>query len=95
MLTGKQKRYLRAMASGIDPILQVGKAGTGENLLRQLDEALTARELVKVRVLPQCPGEVRDVARCLIEGTDSELVQVIGRTLVLYRRAEEPKVLLP
>lgn len=95
MLTGKQKRYLRALANRIDPIIQVGKAGVGANLLQQVDEALEARELIKVRVLPQAPGVVDEVARLLGERTGSEVVQVIGHNLVLYRQAEEPEIVLP
>ncbi len=95
LLTGKQKRYLRSLAVNMVPILQVGKSGISENLVRQLDEALAARELIKVRVLPQCSGEAKDVAAVLSEQTGSELVQVIGRNAVIYRQGEDPEITLP
>lgn len=95
MLTGKQKRHLRALANRIDPIIQVGKAGVGTNLIQQVDEALEARELVKVRVLPQSPCTVEDAACFLSERTGAEVVQVIGHNLILYRQGEEPEIVLP
>lgn len=95
MLTGKQKRYLRALANRIDPIIQVGKGGVGANLLQQVDEALDARELIKVRVLPQSPSVVEEVAHLLGEKTGSEVVQVIGNNMVLYRQGKEPEIVLP
>ncbi|MFW0967550.1 MAG: YhbY family RNA-binding protein [Thermacetogeniaceae bacterium] len=95
MLTGKQKRYLRSLANRMDPILQVGKSGISENLVCQLDDALTARELVKIRVLPQAPLSAGETAALLSERTGAELVQVIGRNAVFYRQGEEPEITLP
>lgn len=95
LLTGKQKRYLRSLANRLEPILQVGKSGVSENLVCQLDDALTARELVKIRVLPNAPLTVDETAAVLSERTGAELVQVIGRNAVLYRQGEEPEITLP
>uniref|UniRef100_UPI0005CBDB9D ribosome assembly RNA-binding protein YhbY n=1 Tax=Syntrophaceticus schinkii TaxID=499207 RepID=UPI0005CBDB9D len=95
MLTGKQKRYLRSLAAKMTPLLQVGKSGISDNVITQLDDALTARELTKVRVLPNCPLEASEAASILSERTQSELIQVIGRNVVLYRRGKEPKIELP
>ena len=95
LLTGKQKRYLRSLANRMDPILQVGKSGISENLVCQLDDALTARELVKIRVLPQAPLSAGETAALLSERTGAELVQLIGRNAVLYRQGEEPEIKLP
>jgi len=89
LLTGKQKKYLRGLATKMAPVLQVGKSGISDNVIKQLEETLIARELLKVRVLPNCPVEVSDVASILSERTQSEIVQVIGRNVVFYRRKME------
>lgn len=96
MLSGKEKRYLRSLANTLEPIVQVGKGGVNESVLFSLNEALEARELIKVKVLKNCLEEVKDVALELAEQSKSELVQVIGRNVVLYRRnAEKPMIELP
>ncbi|MFC4766284.1 ribosome assembly RNA-binding protein YhbY [Effusibacillus consociatus] len=91
MLTGKQKRYLRSMAHHLDPILQVGKGGVSENMLDQVSLALEARELIKVSILNNCEFDKDEVAEQLAEGTNAELVQLIGKTVVLYRESSENK----
>ncbi|WP_026174434.1 ribosome assembly RNA-binding protein YhbY [Effusibacillus pohliae] len=91
MLTGKQKRYLRSLAHHLDPILQVGKGGVTENLLEQVSLALEARELIKVSVLNNCECDKDEVAEQLVEGAGAELVQVIGKTVVLYRESAANK----
>ncbi len=85
MLTSKQRAKLKALANPIETILQVGKGGIGETLIRQVDDALTARELIKIRVLETAPDSVRDTATLLAQATDSQVVQVIGTRAVLYR----------
>lgn len=96
MLSGKEKRYLRSLANTIDPVVQVGKASVNESVLFSLNEALEARELVKVKVLKNCLDEVKDVAQELAEQGNAELVQVIGRNVVLYRpNPEKPGIELP
>ncbi|GAW93338.1 ribosome assembly RNA-binding protein YhbY [Calderihabitans maritimus] len=96
MLTGKQRRFLRAMGTGLDPILQVGKGGITEALLKQVDEALEARELIKIRILPNSGREPKEVGKNLAVQTGAELVQVIGRNLLLYRRSQKkPTIELP
>ena len=92
MLTSKQRAKLRGIASTGETILQVGKGGVAEALVKQVDDALTARELIKLRVLETRPEPVREVARQLAEATGSEVVQVIGMKLVLYRRNPEKPV---
>ncbi|MBS3977086.1 MAG: ribosome assembly RNA-binding protein YhbY [Syntrophomonadaceae bacterium] len=95
-LSGKQKRYLRAMGTGLEAIVQVGKGGLNDNVLRQLDEALEARELVKAKVLQNCEEETEQVASDLAQGTGADLVQVIGRTLLFYRPSKKkPQIQLP
>ena len=96
MLSGKEKRYLRSLANTVDPVVQVGKASVNESVLFSLNEALDARELVKVKVLKNCLDEVKDVAQELADQSKAELVQVIGRNVVLYRpNPEKPMIKLP
>jgi RNA-binding protein len=95
-LGGKQRRFLRAMATGIDPLFQVGKSGITENVLIQIHTALEARELIKVRVLPAAGEPVEKVAREIAREAGAHLVQVIGRNIVLFRRSnKKPKIELP
>ncbi|MCF6408562.1 ribosome assembly RNA-binding protein YhbY [Pseudalkalibacillus salsuginis] len=93
MLTGKQKRFLRSKAHHLDPIFQVGKGGTNENMHSQINEALEARELIKVSVLQNCEEDKDTVAENLTEKTGAELVQVIGNTIVLYKESKEKKTI--
>jgi RNA-binding protein len=96
MLTGKQRRFLRAMGTGIDPIIQIGKSGLVEALIQQMEEALEARELIKVRVLQNSPVEPRTIAPELATAAKAELVQVIGRNLLFFRQSEKkPTIVLP
>lgn len=92
MLTGKQKRFLRSKAHHLDPIFQVGKGGVNENMIKQIADALEARELLKVSVLLQnCEDDKTVVAEELTAGTGAELVQLIGNTIVLYKESVEHK----
>ena len=84
-LTSKQRAQLRGLANSIDTILQVGKDGIGENLVRQADEALEARELIKGRVLENSLLTAREAAEELAVAARCEVVQVIGSKFVLYR----------
>ena len=84
-LTGKQRAQLRAMANGLEPVVHIGKDGIGENLVRQADDALEARELIKCRVLENCELTAREACDELSKRTRSEQVQVIGTKFVLYR----------
>jgi RNA-binding protein len=85
MLTGKQKRFLRSEAHHLDPIFQVGKGGVSGTMLRQIEEALEARELLKVSILQNNEDDKHDVANQLAKGTSAELVQLIGHTVILYK----------
>jgi RNA-binding protein len=96
MLTGKQKRFLRAKAHHLKPIFQVGKGGVNENMIKQIVDALEARELIKVSVLQNCEEDRHVVADQLTQGAGAELVQVIGNTIVLYKESKENKqIVLP
>lgn len=89
MLTSKQRAKLRSLANPIDTILQIGKGGIIDTLVKQADDALTARELIKCRVLDNCMLSAREVAEQLAQQTGAEVVQTIGSKLVLYRRNEK------
>jgi len=89
MLTGKQKRYLRSLAHPLTPIFQVGKGGTNDHLIRHIEEALEARELIKVSVLNNCLDDRNEIGAELAERAGAELVQVIGRTIVLYKPSRD------
>ena len=91
MLTGKQNRYLRSEAHHLNPIFQVGKGGVNDNMVKQIAEALEARELLKVSILQNCDEDRDTVAELLIKGTKAELVQVIGNMIVLYKQSKENK----
>jgi len=93
VLTSKQRAQLRALANPIETILQVGKSGVGEQLIKQVNDALTARELIKLRVLETAPGSVREIAEELAAATQSEVVLTIGTRFVLYRRNNKKPVI--
>ena len=94
MLTGKQKRFLRSEAHHLSPIFQVGKGGVNENLLTQIGEALEVRELIKVSILDTCGEDKHQVADELSSGAGAELVQLIGRTVILYKESKEHKTIV-
>ena len=95
-MTGKQRAYLRGLANGLETILYVGKGGLSENVIKQADEALTARELVKGRVLEASLMTAAEACQALAEATGAEGVQSIGSRFVLYRaHPSEPKIRLP
>lgn len=94
MLTGKQKRFLRSKAHHLNPIFQVGKGGVNDNMIKQIDEVLEARELIKVSILQNCDDDRDTVAEQLSRGAKAELVQVIGNTIVLYKESRENKQLV-
>jgi len=91
LLTGKQRSYLKGLANPMEPIFQVGKNGITENFIKQVDEALEARELIKVKVLNNSYLNPKEVALELSESTRAEFVQSIGNKFVLYRESKENK----
>ena len=84
-LTSKQRAQLRGLANDLDTIVHIGKDGVGENLIKQADDALEARELIKGKVLENSPLSPREGAEALAKATRSQVVQVIGTKFVLYR----------
>lgn len=89
MLTSKQRAKLHSISSKEDTILQVGKNGIGDTLIKQVADALQAREIIKMRVLENALMEPREAAEELAAATESEVVQVIGTKFVLYKRNEK------
>lgn len=93
MLTGKQKRFLRSKAHHLDPVFQVGKAGVNDQIIKHIEEAIETRELLKVSVLNNCMDEPKDVAVELAERSNAELVQVIGKVVILYKESKDHKTI--
>ncbi|MCD5323647.1 MULTISPECIES: ribosome assembly RNA-binding protein YhbY [Pontibacillus] len=91
MLTGKQKRFLRSKAHHLNPIFQVGKTGVNENMIDQISDVLEKRELIKISILQNCFEDKDEVAKEIGEGTEAEIVQIIGNTIVIYRESDENK----
>ena len=97
MLTSKQRAYLKSLATDLDPIILLGKASLTTENEKNVDEALAKRELIKVGVLKNCDDDPREIAETLAEHTRSEVVQVIGKKIVLYRQGKDKnrKIELP
>ncbi len=96
MLTSKQRAFLRSLATAEDTILFIGKGGMSQPIIKQADDALKARELIKGKVLENADLTPREAAEEIAAQTQSEVVQVIGSKFVLFRRnPEEPKIELP
>ena len=91
MLNSKQRAFLRSMANTMDPIMQVGKSGVGEELITSVDNALEARELIKMSALETAPVTAREAADELAEATGADVVAVVGRRFVLYRPSKKKK----
>lgn len=96
-MTSKQRAYLKGLAMTMAPILQLGKGGLTPENTAAVDEALAARELIKISVLQNCLEDPRQMAEVLAERTRSQIVQVIGKKIVLYREGknEKKKIELP
>ncbi len=95
-MTSKQRAYLRGLANTMEPILHVGKDGVNDNMVKQLSDALEARELIKGTVLQNCPLTAREAVDELCAAAAAEPVQCIGNRFVIYRaREKDPKIILP
>ena len=93
MITSKQRAYLRSMATSIPAIMQVGKGGITENLVKTVSDALEARELIKLTVLENCELTPREACDQLCEILEAEGVSVVGRKIVLYRESQDKKTI--
>ena len=85
MLNSKQKKFLRSEAHSLKPIFQVGKDGEGEKQINSINDALKAKELIKVKLLDTCPETVNEVALEISMGTKADVVHIIGHTIVFYK----------
>ena len=96
-MTSKQRAYLKGLAMTMDPIMQIGKSGVTPELTASVSEALEARELIKLNVLQNCSDDLRQMAETLAERTRAQVVQVIGKKIVLYKEGKEEtkKIQLP
>lgn len=96
MLTSKQRAYLKSLANNMDSIFQVGKSSVTPDMTDSIDAALEKRELIKITVLNNCMEDTKTVSNIISERTHSEIVQVIGKKIILYRQAKEkPSIELP
>ncbi|MDF2673643.1 MAG: yhbY [Clostridiales bacterium] len=96
MLSSKQRSFLRALGNNIDPIILIGKEGISEGIIKQADEALEAREIVKASVLKNSLIDARSACEEICEATSADPVQVIGNKFVIYRKSKEkPSIQLP
>lgn len=93
MLTSKQRSYLKSLANTLPPIFQVGKGGVNENMIKQFQDALEARELVKATVLRNAAADTRAISTEISEAAGAEVVQVIGGKFVLYKESVKNKVI--
>jgi len=95
-LTGKQRRHLRALGHHLEPVVQIGKQGLTDGIIAAIDQALGQHELVKVRVGTECPDDRHEMADKLGPALKAQVAQVLGRTMLLYRRhPSEAKIQLP
>lgn len=92
MLSQEQKKKLRALGNSLGSMIQIGKNGSQENIIRNLDTDLESHELVKISLLKTCEEDPKEAARALASATSAEIVQVIGRTILLYRPSKDNKL---
>lgn len=95
-MTSKQRAYLKSLAMTMESIYQVGKSSITPEITKGIEEALEARELIKITVLKNCMDDPKEIASIIAERTQSEVVQVIGKKIVLYKESnEKKKIILP
>ena len=90
-MTSKQRAYLKSLAMKLDPIFNVGKASITPEFTTAIAEVLETRELIKIAVLKNCLDEPKEIAEVLAERTHSQVVQVIGKKIVLYKESKDNK----
>lgn len=95
-MTSKQRAYLKGLAMNVDPIFQVGKGSVTPEYTEAIREAFNTKELIKIAVLKNCLDDPKGIAQVLADRTGSEVVQVIGKKIVLYKaNKDNPKIILP
>ncbi len=96
MLTSKQRAYLKSLANNIDTIFQVGKSNVTPDMTKSINDALEARELIKISVLNNCTEDIKTIANIISGRTHCEVVQVIGKKIILYKQCKDkPTIELP
>ena len=95
MLTGKQKRHLRALGHKLKPLIQIGKKDIEEALIAESKAALDFHELIKVKILESSNLDKHEASECLSEACQAEVAQILGKTFLLYRAAKTPVIILP
>jgi RNA-binding protein len=96
VLNGKQRRFLRGLGHHLGPVVLVGKEGLSEGLIASLDVALEQHELIKIKLGESAGSDRRAIGAALAEAANGELIQVLGRTVLVYRRrAKDPQIALP
>ena len=93
MITSKQRAYLRSLANDLPAIMQIGKGGLSENMLKTFSDALEAKELIKLHVLENCGYAPKEVLQALAEASDAEAIAATGKKIVLYRASEKKPVI--
>ncbi|MBQ2738389.1 MAG: ribosome assembly RNA-binding protein YhbY [Clostridia bacterium] len=91
MISSKNRAYLRSLAQGLDTIFQIGKGGIGDETLKQLENALEARELIKARVLENSGYTAKEAANEIAEAIDCDVVSCVGSKFVLYKESKKKK----
>ncbi|MBR5579023.1 MAG: ribosome assembly RNA-binding protein YhbY [Lachnospiraceae bacterium] len=95
-MTSKQRAYLKSLSSTLEPVFQVGKSSVTPEMTEAISEAFNNRELIKISVLKNCMDDPRSIAEVIAERTRSQVVQVIGKKIVLYKPDKKnPKIILP
>lgn len=95
-MTSKQRAYLKGLAMNIDPVINIGKSSLTPEVTAAIDEAFNNRELIKVGVLKNCLDDPRAIAEAVAERTKSQVVQVVGKKIILYKPDKKnPKIILP
>ena len=90
-MTSKQRAYLKSLATNLDTIFQIGKGGISDEICFQVDNAMEARELIKIKLLETCPNPIKEVASEIAEKTGAEVVQTIGTKIVLFKVSSQEK----
>lgn len=91
MLNSKQRSYLRSLSNRMDTIFQIGKSGTNDNMIKQIADALEARELIKLRTLDMCPYTTGEAAELIAKEVGADVVSVVGSRFVLYKESKKKK----
>lgn len=95
MLTGKQKRHLRALGHKLKPLIQIGKKEIEEALIAEANVAIDHHELIKVKLLESCMLDKHEASDMLARACNAEIAQILGKTFLLYRQAKTPVIVLP